>query len=67
MRIHTLTVDGPGGLDTSVHHSETEAIRSLLAKHDPRGEHATAGDLGDQMQAVMDAQCLVVYIAEHEI
>ena len=62
MRVWTLTVDDGGGIWTSVHETEADAIQCLFDNYDDEGEFPH-----DDLQPLMDAQGLVVYIEEHEV
>jgi hypothetical protein len=65
IEVWTATVDDDNGLFTSVHTSQAAAVQSVLDAYDPDGENR--GPDGDDLQAVMNAHALVVYIEDHTV
>lgn len=61
MEVWTLTVDDGSRIATSVHRSEREALDALYLNYDADGQHDR------DIQALIDAQGLVIYIDSHEV
>jgi hypothetical protein len=59
MKVWTLTTDGLDGIQTTVHRSAEEALATVFANVD--------GEYGDDLQALLDGEGIVVYIDEHEV
>lgn len=61
MKIWTLTVEDPRETCTSVHPTEDAAVTALFDNYDDLGQFSR-----EDLQALMDANGIVVYIQEHD-
>lgn len=60
MVVWTLTVDGRDSVETTLHHSEDDALKAVFIEFD------AAGRYGNDLQALLDGEGICVYIKEHD-